>query len=52
MPSIKFNTIEFARLYEIEPNQTVDVLAVVKDAGELVELMSKSQKQVMLSHFS
>jgi adenylosuccinate lyase len=47
MPSIKFNTVEFARLYEIEPNQNVDVLAVVKDAGELVELTSKAQKQVI-----
>jgi hypothetical protein len=32
---------------ELEPNHNIDVLAVVKECGDMVEMLSKSQKQVL-----
>jgi replication factor A1 len=45
-PAIKYNAVELSRLFEYENGHSIDVLAVVKDSSDLVELMSKSQKQL------
>ncbi len=52
IPTIKFNFITVSQIGEYDKDATVDVIAVVKDCGELQQIISKTTQKPVGFHSS
>ncbi|KAI8904770.1 replication factor-a protein [Gorgonomyces haynaldii] len=46
VPGLRYNIIEFSRLTEVEPNNVIDCVAIVKEVGEMQTILTKKQTQL------